>query len=68
MSVQFVFLMNGCSIDALIVWAEINKVQVIKQNTYIKHCRAYFHRSHLQSIFHLVVYQAILVILKIVKD
>ena len=50
--VLFIFLMSGCSIDGLIVWGEINKVQVVKQNSYIKHYRAYFQRTHLQSIRH----------------
>ena len=50
--VLFIFLISGCSIDGLIVWGEINKVQVVKQNTYIKHYRAYFQRTHLQSIRH----------------
>jgi len=50
--VLFIFLMSGCSIDGLIVWGEINKVQVVKQNTYIKHYRAYFQRTHLHSIRH----------------
>jgi len=46
------FLISGCSIDGLVVWGEVNKVQVVKQNAYIKHYRAYFQRSHLQSIRH----------------
>ena len=50
--ILFIFLISGCSIDGLIVWGEINKVQVVKQNTYIKHYRAYFQRTHLQSIRH----------------
>ena len=50
--VLFIFLMSGCSIDGLIVWGEINKVQVVKQNSYIKHYRAYFQRTHLHSIRH----------------
>ena len=44
--------MSGCSIDGLIVWGEINKVQIVKQNSYIKHYRAYFQRTHLHSIRH----------------
>ena len=50
--ILFIFLISGCSIDGLIVWGEINKVQIVKQNTYIKHYRAYFQRTHLQSIRH----------------
>jgi len=47
-----IFLMSGCSIDGLVVWGEVNKVQVVKQNTYLKYYRAYFQRSHLQPIRH----------------
>ena len=47
-----IFLISGCSIDGLIVWGEVNKVQVVKQNAYVKQYRAYFHRTPLQSIRH----------------
>ena len=48
----FLFLFSGCSVNSLILWDELDKVKVVKQNTYIKHYRAYFQRSHLQSIRH----------------
>ncbi|OQX50516.1 MAG: hypothetical protein B5M46_00180 [Epsilonproteobacteria bacterium 4484_20] len=44
------FLLSGCSVNDLMVWGEINKVQVVKQNAYVKHYRAYFKRDHLQPI------------------
>jgi len=46
------FFFSGCSIDGLVVWGEINKVHIVKQNAYVKHYRAYFQRSHLRSIRH----------------
>ncbi len=47
-----ILFISGCSIDGLIVWGEVNKVQIVKQNAYIKHYRAYFHRSPLHTIRH----------------
>jgi hypothetical protein len=46
------FLFSGCSIDNFIVFGEINKVNIVQQSKYMKHYRAYFHRTHLHSITH----------------
>jgi len=46
------FLFSGCSIDGLIIFGEVNKVNVVRDSTYIKHYRAYFHRTHLKPIRH----------------
>jgi len=48
----FILLLAGCSIDGLAVWGELNKVQVVQYNTYVKSYRAYFQRSHLRTIRH----------------
>jgi len=48
----FLLFLNGCSIDELRVWGELDKVHIVKQNTYVKYYRAYFRRSHLKPIRH----------------
>ncbi len=48
----FLFLFSGCSIDGLIVFGEVNKVNIVRNSNYIKHYRAYFHRTHLKPIRH----------------
>ena len=50
--ILFIFFISGCSIDGLVVWGEINKVQVVKRSTYVKHYRAYFQRTHLRPVRH----------------
>ena len=46
----FFFLLNGCSLNSILALGEVDKVQIVKQNTYLTHYRAYFTRSQLKSI------------------
>jgi len=46
----FLFLLSGCSINSLAMWGELDKVHVVKSNSYIKYYRAYFQRTHLHTI------------------
>ncbi len=47
----FIFvLMSGCSLNRLFVPGEINKVTVVEYTPYMKHHRAYFTRTDLQTI------------------
>lgn len=43
-------LLNGCSLNNLFVKEEINKVTVVQYEPYMKHHRAYFTRTELQTI------------------
>ncbi len=43
-------LLNGCSLNNLFVAGEINKVTVVQYEPYMKHHRAYFTRTELQTI------------------
>ena len=46
----FLFFLNGCSINNLSTWSEIDKVHIVKRSSYVKHYRAYFQRKHLYTI------------------
>ena len=46
----FFFLLNGCSLNSILALGEVDKVQIVKQNTYFSHYRAYFTRSRLKPI------------------
>lgn len=46
----FFFLLNGCSLNSILALGEVDKVQIVKQNTYLTHYRAYFTRSQLKPI------------------
>ena len=46
----FFFLLNGCSLDSILALGEVDKVQIVKQNTYFSHYRAYFTRNQLKPI------------------
>jgi len=46
----FFFLLNGCSLNSILALGEVDKVQIVKQNTYLAHYRAYFTRSQLKPI------------------
>jgi len=44
------FLFSGCSFDSLIALTQVDKVQMVKKNSSMKHYRAYFTRADLKSI------------------
>jgi hypothetical protein len=46
----FLFLFSGCSVNQLMLWTELNKVEVLKQTPYMKHYRVYFQRDTLKPI------------------
>jgi len=50
--VLFIFLFSGCSMDRLVLWSKLDKVELVKQTSYTKHYRAYFQREHLKPIRH----------------
>ncbi len=48
--ILFFFVLNGCSLNSLLVLGEVDKVQVVKHTPYVKHHRAYFTRTHLKPM------------------
>jgi hypothetical protein len=46
----FFLLLSGCSLNNLYVAGELNKVTVVQYSSYMKHYRAYFTRTDLQTI------------------
>lgn len=44
------FLLNGCSLDSILALGEVDKVQIVKKNSYLSHYRAYFTRTQLKPI------------------
>jgi hypothetical protein len=46
----FFFLLNGCSLNSILALGEVDKVQLVKKNTYLSHYRAYFTRTQLKPI------------------
>ena len=46
----FYLLLSGCSLESLYVPGEINKVTVVEYTPYMKHHRAYFARTELETI------------------
>jgi len=46
----FFFLLNGCSLNSILALGEVDKVQIVKQNTYLSYYRAYFTRTQLKPI------------------
>ncbi len=46
----FSLLLSGCSLSSLYVPGEINKVTVVEYTPYMKHHRAYFTRTELETI------------------
>jgi len=44
------FILNGCALNRLFLSDEIDKVNVVKYTTYVKHHRAYFTRTNLQPV------------------
>ncbi|UPT77383.1 hypothetical protein MN086_10050 [Sulfurovum sp. XGS-02] len=46
----FFILLSGCSLNRLYVPGEINKVTVVEYTPYMKHHRAYFTRTELETI------------------
>jgi len=50
MLLLFFFLLNGCAFNNLFIGGEIDKVTVVKYTPYMKHHRAYFSRTQLQTI------------------
>lgn len=46
----FLVLLNGCSLNRLYVPGEINKVTAVEYTPYMKHHRAYFTRTELETI------------------
>ena len=44
------FLMHGCTVNRLFLSDEVDKVNVVKYSTYVKHHRAYFTRSNLKPV------------------
>ncbi|GIT98714.1 hypothetical protein [Sulfurovum sp. TSL1] len=46
----FLVLLSGCSLSRLYVPGEINKVTVVEYTPYMKHHRAYFTRTELETI------------------
>ena len=48
--ISSILLLNSCSLDSLIALSQIDKVQLVKSNAYIKEYRAYFARENLLPI------------------
>ena len=46
----FFFLLNGCSLNSILALGEVDKVQIVKKNTYLSQYRAYFTRTQLKPI------------------
>ena len=46
----FFFLLNGCSVNQLLLTDEVDKVYVVKYSPYIKQHRAYFTRDNLKPM------------------
>ena len=46
----FFFLLNGCALNSPFLAGEVDKVYVVKHDSYIKHNRAYFTRTDLKPI------------------
>jgi hypothetical protein len=46
--IAMLLLLQGCSLDNLFVSSGVDKVYVVKYNTYVKHRRAYFSRDDLR--------------------
>jgi len=48
--ISSILLLNSCSLDSIIALSQINKVQLVRSNSYIKEYRAYFARENLLPI------------------
>ena len=46
----FFFLLNGCTLNSPFLVGEVDKVYVVKYDSYVKHNRAYFTRTNLKPI------------------
>ncbi len=44
------FLLNGCALNRLFLFNEIDKVNVVRYTSYVKHYRAYFARTDLKPV------------------
>ena len=48
----FLFLFNGCSVNNLMTWIKLDRVEQVSHNAYMTHYRAYFQRDELRTIRH----------------